>query len=225
MSGLLRKLKNLKPEIRRAIALLIAILTFGSLPRIIDFETRLLITWDAMVISYLILVAILMLGASPELTRQLAQRREPSPKAILILVVLTAVASIIAIGFILADSKITSQPRLSIQISLCILAVISSWVLTHTTFALHYARAYYNDDIPHLNHQDYAGGLEFPSDEPPDYLEFMYFAFTISMTSQTSDVSITSRPLRRLVLAHELVAFFFYSVIIGLVINVIASLW
>jgi uncharacterized membrane protein len=221
----MRILSNLNPGARLLISLVIAALTYVGLPKSIDFSTRLLVTWDGMVLSYLVLVAILMIGASPEKTRLMAQRHEPNPTKILILVVFTAVASIVAIGFILSDSKHTPQPLQGIQISLAILAVICSWVWTHTTFALHYARAYYNDDAPQLNHRGYAGGLEFPTDDPPDYLDFMYFAFTISMTSQTSDISIISRSMRRLVLVHELVAFFFYSVIIGFVINVIAGLW
>lgn len=91
-------------------------------------------------------------------------------------------------------------------------------------FAMHYARTYYNE-VDLLNPAQYVGGLEFPIDAP-DYLDFMYFAFTItiSMTSQTSDMSITSRPLRRLVLLHEMASFFLYSVIVATTVNTVANL-
>jgi len=135
------------------------------------------------------------------------------------LVIFTAFASLFAIGLMLASGKGKFE-----QIALSVVAVVWSWLLTHTTFALNYARFYYNDDSLNSDGRGYVGGLDFPNQEIPDYLDFMYFAFTISMTSQTSDVSITSRPLRRLVLAHELVSFFFYSVIVGLVVNTIGGL-
>ena len=117
----------------------------------------------------------------------------------------------------------TPQPIRSIQIWLSLLAILCSWLLTHTMFALHYARIYYNE-VDMKNLEIYAGGLEFPTDESPDYLDFMYFSFTISMTSQTSDVSITSRQIRRIVLAHEMGSFFFYSVIVATTVNTLANL-
>jgi uncharacterized membrane protein len=90
-------------------------------------------------------------------------------------------------------------------------------------FALHYAHVYYKACDPR-DSAKHMGGLQFPNEERPDYLDFMYFAFTISMASQTSDVVVTARPLRRLVLLHAIVSFFFYSVILATTVNTVASL-
>lgn len=106
-----------------------------------------------------------------------------------------------------------------------LLAVLAAWFLTHPSFALQYACYYYDDNFPKVNDFGYAGDLDFLREGKPDYLDFMYFSFTISLTSQTSDVAIEERRIRRLVLFHQIVSFFFYSVIVGLVINVIADLW
>ena len=43
------------------------------------------------------------------------------------------------------------------------------------------------------------------------------------MTSQVSDVAVTSRPLRRLTLIHGVLAFIFNVAVLALSINIIAS--
>jgi uncharacterized membrane protein len=44
------------------------------------------------------------------------------------------------------------------------------------------------------------------------------------MTAQTSDVAVTSRAMRRLALAHGVVAFFYNTLILALAVNVAAGL-
>jgi len=103
-----------------------------------------------------------------------------------------------------------------------VFTIVCSWFATHTMFALHYAHRFYRDD-PRTPEADATGGLNFPGDESPDYWDFLYFAFVIGMTSQVSDVQVTSRPLRRLVFWHGILSFIFYTVILALSINIVAS--
>lgn len=216
-------LKKLSPEVRLIISIALGGVIFFAVPAKLGQEVKLLASWDFGIISFLILVGLTIFDATPSQTLRVSRLREPNSFAILVFVVFTSCISIIVIGFMLVDIKLTPKPISTIQIWLSLAAVICSWLLTHTMFALHYARTYYNEvDDSDLN--KYAGGLEFPTDEPPDFLDFMYFAFTIGFTSQTSDVSITTRLLRRLVLFHEIVSFFFYSVIIATTVNTVASL-
>lgn len=218
-----QRLRKLSPEARLILSTALGCIVFLLMPHSLGQEVRWLASWDFGVVSFLVLVGLVVMGATPEQTLRRSRLREPNPFAILILVVLIACLSIFVIGFMLEDIKVTPQPIRTLQIWLSLIAVICSWLLTHTMFALHYSRTYYNE-IDDFNLEQYAGGLEFPTDEPPDYLDFMYFAFTIGFTSQTSDVSITTRPLRRLVLLHEMVSFFFYSVIIATTVNTVANL-
>ena len=74
---------------------------------------------------------------------------------------------------------------------------------------------YYGDPI---------GGIDFNDEEPPSYRDFAYVAFTIGMTFQVSDTSLTSKPMRRLALRHALLSFVFGAVILALTINSVASL-
>jgi len=87
-------------------------------------------------------------------------------------------------------------------------------------FALRYAHEY-NDRLPDGCIQ---GGLLFPGQSAPDYLDFLYFSAVIDVTFQVSDVQIEGRRLRRLALLHGLLSFLFNTVIVALTANIAAGL-
>lgn len=89
-------------------------------------------------------------------------------------------------------------------------------------FALHYAHLYYQQSSD--RDLEATAPLEFPSEKLPDYVDFLYFSFGIGMTSQVADVQIKSRLLRRLALVHQVLTFFFNTLILALGINILASL-
>jgi len=107
-------------------------------------------------------------------------------------------------------------------VSLAVLGILLSWSMVHTTFTFHYAHLYYDDDEDENSDAD-AGGLDFPKDKEPDYLDFAYFSFVIGMTFQVSDVQITRRNLRRHVLIHGLISFALNTFVVALTINLIAG--
>ncbi len=92
-----------------------------------------------------------------------------------------------------------------------------SWFFLHTIFAIHYAHEFHASDAG-------TPDLIFPGGEEPDYWDFLYFAFTIGATAQTSDVGVAARRIRRTVLAHAVFSFFFNTGILALAVNVGASL-
>jgi uncharacterized membrane protein len=100
---------------------------------------------------------------------------------------------------------------------LCLVAVASAWALTHTAYTLRYAHLYYRDD------RDGVGGLSFPDDAPPTYLDFAYFAFTIGMCFQTSDVTVTSRQIRRAVMAHAMLSFAYNTTILATAVSLVVG--
>ena len=99
------------------------------------------------------------------------------------------------------------------------LTIMISWIVTQVAFALHYAHAYYRPDRAAIR-----AGLDFPECDQPDYWDFLYFSTSIGATSQTSNVSIKSRALRRLVTLHATVSFFFNTAVLALTVNIAASL-
>jgi uncharacterized membrane protein len=105
------------------------------------------------------------------------------------------------------------------EVVLAALSLLLSWLFMNTLFSLHYAHGFYGDG----GRSDKRKTLEFPGSEEPDYWDFAYFAIVIGMTFQVSDVQIADRRLRRVVLAHSLIAFFFNVVIIALSVNLVAG--
>ena len=100
--------------------------------------------------------------------------------------------------------------------------VLLSWFLLHTIFTIRYAHLYHDHDK--LNTGSKVGGIDFPTKEAPDYIDFAYFSFVIGMTFQVSDISVSSRTIRRFVLMHSLVSFVFNTIIVALTINTLAGL-
>lgn len=98
--------------------------------------------------------------------------------------------------------------------------LVLTWLFANVVYALHYAHEYYRID-PQSGKE--RAGLAFPGNEPPDYFDFLYFAFTLGMTFQTADVEMTGRAIRRIAIVHCLAAFVFNIGVIAFAINVIGG--
>ena len=100
---------------------------------------------------------------------------------------------------------------------LIVTTLIIAWLFSNTVYALHYAHlAYMKPDIG-------CSGLDFPGTKQPIYWDFVYFAFTLGMTFQTSDVTISDPHIRRVVTLQSLAAFFFNIGVLAFTINVLGS--
>jgi uncharacterized membrane protein len=214
-------LKHLDAKPRLLVAILVAAIVYFLLPQWMQRSTRIIVTWDFGVISFLTLVGVMMNNATTQKMQRSSQREDESRWTILVLVVAAACASLLAIGFMLAESKNISSRLLTLHITLTLVTIVVSWLLIHTMFALHYAHLYYQAKSDRSSLPD---ALDFPGEKQPDYWDFLYFSLGIGMTCQVSDVPINSRLLRRLVLIHEVLTFFFNTVILALAINILASL-
>lgn len=179
------------------------------------FLTRLVAGWIVYAGVWLGLSWNTMYGAEIDHIRTMAEHQDTGRRIIFVLVLTGACISLIAIGWLLSGAKTLSRDRLVAHIILSIVSILYSWLLIHTTFAFHYAHRYYGGE----HH-----GLSFPGNEDPDYLDFCYFSFVIGMTSQVSDVAISSRPMRRLVLLHSILSFIFNTLILALSINLLSTL-
>jgi uncharacterized membrane protein len=200
---------------------------------------RLVTFWDIWALAYLGLTWLLIMLSSAQQTRQwaLEQRIPPRPhlsilrsvilrvlrtlflisrtSSLFFIVFVSLVSMALAIRLVPAIRDLDTMGGLSVAV-MAALGVISAWGILHTSYALHYAYQYYRSE-------ESAGGLAFPSEQSPDQLDFAYFAFTIGTSFAVSDVNVTDRAIRRAVLGHQILSFFYNTSVLALVINLVTG--
>lgn len=180
--------------------------------------TRLLVGWDVGLTVYLALAFEMMATSKVHTIRERAGRQDEGRIAILVLTVAAALASLAAILVELGTSENGAGGRGAARLIVATLTIVLSWAFIHTMFALHYAHDFYGEST------ERGAGLLFPGGgAEPDYWDFVYFSFVIGMTSQVSDVGITSKQIRRAVAAHGIVSFMFNAALLALTVNIAAS--
>lgn len=183
--------------------------------------TRAVLAWDVGVMVFLTLAGVLFATARTAGMPARAEREEEGEWTIFGLTVAAAVFSLAAILGVFAGTKGLSPLVRDLHIALVAATLLLSWLMMHTTFALRYAHEFYASD---LAPPAFDGGLEFPGEPHPDYMDFLYFSLVLGMTFQVSDVQITSRKLRRLAALHGLLSFLFNTIILALTVNIAAGL-
>jgi len=182
--------------------------------------TRCLIAWNAGTCLYILLAALMMGRSSTHQMRRRAQLQDDGATVILILVALSAIASLAAIAGELAVVRNVHGWLRSAHVALTGITVVSSWGFIQIMFALHYAHDYYAAIC-----RGQPAGLHFPEEEHPDYGDFFYFSSVVGTSGQTADVAFTSRHLRRVGTLHCILAYLFNTIVLALLINIGASLF
>jgi uncharacterized membrane protein len=208
-----RAIRMVRIRPRLFLSALLGLAVATVLPAGLHAATRVLVGWDIGVGLYLVLACRIMATTDTDGMRRHAARQDEGRIAVLCL---TAVAALASLGAIIAE--LGGASKAPAHLALAAITILLSWIFTHTIFALHYAYEYYDMN----SHR--GGGLAFPGDEPPDYWDFLYFSLVIGMTSQVSDVAVTSNKIRRMVAGHGVVSFVFNATLLALTVNIAASL-
>ena len=196
-----------------------ALVTLALLAVELHPATRLLAGWDVGVLFYLTLIySIARRGDIARLKKRAAEEDEGAI-VLLLFTFVAAVASLVALVLELGGSRDLTGLRAVVEVALTMGTIILSWCFVHTEFALHYAHEYYGEGRDRT-----IGGLKFPGGQQPDYWDFLYFSLVIAMTSQVSDVAVTSRSIRSIVSMHGVLSFFFNLGILALTINMLSNL-
>lgn len=200
---------------RLFLALLLGIVVGVVAAFYLPWEGAVLLGWDVAALLYLLRVwsRVLPMGAN-ECSAD-AVREDPSRAVADSVILLAAIAELASVGLILVKVANAHGGMKAFLLTIGVLSVVFAWGAVHTMFTLRYARIYYTSPD---------GGVDFNEKSPPDYIDFAYLAFTIGMTFQVSDTDLTAKAIRRTALRHTLISYLFGAVIIGLVINVVASL-
>jgi len=177
-----------------------------------------LIGWNVTVWLYLLMVIPAMNKADQHRVREVAARQDESAALVLVTMTIGIALTMAAVISELSGASKASSGDEAIHYIYTGITVIGSWLLLGVMYCFHYAHIYYNS-----KHKE--PELKFPDDGlEPNYWDFLYFSFTISVAVQTSDVAVMTRTMRKLVLSHSVIAFLFNLLILGLSVNIAAGL-
>ena len=215
-----RLLVRLRAHLHLAVAGMLGLIAGIAIPDIRSPVGRCLLGWNVGVWVYLAWTAWTMMHSDQAHLKRVAKAQAESATTVLVIVAVAALASFGAIFVELSAAKAAGAHRALPHVLFTLSTVAGSWLLVPTLFSLNYASLY------HVGSQ--AGdGLKFPDESEsfePDYSDFLYFSFTIAVASQTSDVTVTNRATRRLVLLQSVLSFVFNTTILAFTINIAASL-
>lgn len=202
-----------------AVAAIVYLINRNTAPAI----SLLIMSWVGFAITYLAFLWAVIALYHPVDVRKQATREDTTGSFIFMFVVVAAVCSLAGTFLLLKTIPAKHISMVNLQMILSFVCVFCSWTLVHTLFTLRYAHLYYqgcNED----DDKAVGSGLNFPGGHEPDYLDFAYFSFVLGMTFQVSDVEVTARKIRRLVLLHGCLSFFYNTIILALSINVISGI-
>jgi uncharacterized membrane protein len=178
------------------------------------WQLRAMVGWDATAIVLLALCWRLLLRSDARMTELRAGDEDPGGGAVFVVAVLSSLFSLFAATMVLRMMR--GQTCENFWVVLALVSVALSWVVTHTAYTLRYAHLFYTGAEN--------GGLSFPGTETPCDMDFAYYAFTLGMCFQVSDVQISAANIRRTTLGHALVSFVFNTTILALSLNVMFQL-
>ena len=189
-------------------------------------STRNILIWDSAGLTFCVLMVGMMFDCGVDRIQARAAAQDEGRGLTLLLSVLAAGLSVMAIAQELSLAKNDHEPVKAFRVALAFGTIAVSWFFTHLNFALHYAHEYYSPETcADQDGRTDRGGLAFPGGEAPDYWDFLHFAVIIGVASQTADISFTSKPLRRIGTVHGALSFVFNTVVLALTINLLAGLF
>ena len=170
-------------------------------------------------LAYLILTARDMPRLTPDYLREHAADEDAPPFVVFLLTLAIVIYAMVSLFM-----AVNADTPDVLQLSLGGASVVLSWFMIHTMWGMHYAWEYYAAVEQPTKDRRERGGLEFPGEDDPDGMDFIYYAMVIAMTDQTSDTDVTSRAMRRITTGHSLFSYFFNTVIVAASINIVVSL-
>ncbi|MGX9273699.1 DUF1345 domain-containing protein [Pantoea ananatis] len=210
---------NLFARFRLLISVMAGLVCYVLLPEHLGQMQRLLISWNVLAWLYLWFIWFRMLRTAPDEIKRIAQMQDQSAGLVLGLVIVACMISMVAIMSELPTLKSLTGSSRALHLLLTAMTLIGSWALLPSAFAMHYAHQHY------LHHNNSMTPMIFPEKPThPAYWDFLYFSFTIAVASQTADVATGTTEMRKIALLQSVISFIFNLAILGLSVNVAASL-
>jgi uncharacterized membrane protein len=178
---------------------------------------RWMIGWDAFALMLLAQSWRILVKSDADTTRRRASDEDPGRFWVFVIAVGASVISVFAATLVIRMTR--GQSLSPAWEAIALVAVVLSWFVTHTAYTFRYAHLYYKDNEGTRN-----GGLVFPGTPNPCDMDFVYYAFTLGMAFQVSDVQVEAPDIRKTTFWHALISFGFNTTILALALNVMFGL-
>jgi uncharacterized membrane protein len=202
---------------RLALSAILGAIATALTPSSVEWPARAMVGWDAAALLLCTLAWLNILRCGPAETRRRAALEDPGRRFVFVIAVLASLFSLFAAVVVLKHIRTLPPEHAETWTVLALAAVVLSWTVTHTAFTLRYAHLFYRGRTA-------AGGLRFPGTDTPCDLDFAYFAFTIGMCFQVSDVTIESWKIRHAVLLHSVISFLYNTTLLALSLTMVTTL-
>ena len=176
----------------------------------LGWSRALMTGFDIAAVFFLLAITPVLRASGAAMMKQHAAENDANRVVLLVITGVTMVAILTAVFSELSVKSGGGPPK-----GLIVGTLALAWLFSNTVYALHYAHVYYLEGSK--------GGLDFSGTGSPDYSDFVYFAFTLGMTFQTSDTAVETRHMRQIVTVHSLLAFAFNIGVLAFTINVLGS--
>lgn len=176
-----------------------------------DLIARILIGFCVAAVCFAVPLLVRVMRADAATTKALVSGRSSEQGPTDVAAVSAAVASLAGIAQMLVAS---SSANSGFEAVVALGTVATAWLVVHTTYAVRYARHYYNAE---------PGSVDFNTRSEPRFSDFAYLAFTLGMTYQVSDTDVRTPALRKVILFHTLLSYVFGTGIIAATINLVAG--
>lgn len=173
------------------------------------------LAFDFAAIVFVISLVPLLRESGPQTIRDHADANNANRPLVL---VVTALVMIVVMAAISGELPAARNGDFAAAGKL-VVTLLLIWIFANSIYALHYAHDFYTGGP---DGQD-CGGIDFPGTPEPAYGDFIYFAFTLGMTFQTSDTDITAARIRNVALFHSFTAFLFNIGVIAFTINALGG--
>lgn len=187
----------------------------------IGVTTRILMCWNVFAVAMIVMSWILFFNTTAQQQYAIVKRQDENIRVIFGIVLSSVCVSLMGTVLLILNTEESVFDK-DLRTIVTLTAVTTSWILLHTIFTIRYAHLFHNRTNEKTGED--GSGIDFPDAGLPDYIDFAYFSFVIGMTFQVSDVTISSKTIRRYVLLHSLISFVFNTIIVALTVNVIAGI-
>lgn len=201
---------RLSPATRLGVAVLVGAVVGAVAWLVGDVPLGLLTGIAMMELVFVVAGCVALWPMNAEDTRGNANREDFRPVAEELAVVGVASCGLVAIVLLLVLGHSGAR---NLAAAIALGGVFLSWAALHLMYATRYAHIYYTE----------SGGIDFHTDDPPSYQDFLYFSYNLGMTYQVSDNNLSNTRIRAVVLRHCVLSYVFGTGILATTINLVVG--